>query len=663
MADLHLHENLAGTQHQQKKQEVQTSNLIEKPTSMTLSRIGNKSSARELNVPNPNNTRATSPQPQSAPYPARHVLEPVRANLVPPSEMVDNAKFKKRSRIYDLSQLQEAIQRERDRGLPRRPLPPRPHRDISLRNLKNPSSPSPKSTHSSSPSSPLTSISSTPVSSPTILVSPNSCNMTANTPNKPCPAVSNEKVYSFEQLDEFIQSLQSFEKQNATVTLNTMSPTTSPSSVKSDNEESESESFDLLSCSDEEEEEAQSPHQSKAKEEAPSTEIKKVLDNNNNNNDNNNVLNQPSEHEQMRRRVFEEILHTERDYITDLVMLTKLYYMPIKEKELLTERNCAKVFSNVVMLLNVNKELLGEIEKPQAIDRVGATFHWMSNFLKMYTQYSNNHPTALEAVRNCKKENPLFSNYLDTIPREHPETKGQTLQSYLIKPIQRVTKYPLLLREMLKYTTDDHPDAKKLKESLKRLEQILCTINDSKIILESNQKMAELRKKLKGSEKLVAPSRRFVREDEIKEFVKTEDGKFSHVGVAHYYLFNNLLLRAIDQKTITDFLKNKITQKVSEMVSLTAMNISFEVTPIDFNTISSIDATYQPLRVIMTLRKPQRLVEHVLLFQSVEDRKDWSDEVLSWRNQMRNAYTSAVPAKVHEKYFVDESGKKKERAK
>jgi len=82
--------------------------------------------------------------------------------------------------------------------------------------------------------------------------------------------------------------------------------------------------------------------------------------------------------EWMRSKVIEELINTEvriytfffyaspqqahhsmqEDYINDLILTSKVFYMPIREKKLLKEKEIETIFSTMTILLGVNSELL-----------------------------------------------------------------------------------------------------------------------------------------------------------------------------------------------------------------------------------------------------------------------------------------------------------------
>ena len=52
------------------------------------------------------------------------------------------------------------------------------------------------------------------------------------------------------------------------------------------------------------------------------------------------------------------------------------------------------------------------------------------------------------------------------------------LGSYLIKPVQRICKYPLLLREILKYTPETFEDHTVLKVALEKIQATINLVNE-----------------------------------------------------------------------------------------------------------------------------------------------------------------------------------------
>ncbi len=56
--------------------------------------------------------------------------------------------------------------------------------------------------------------------------------------------------------------------------------------------------------------------------------------------------------------------------------------------------------------------------------------------------------------------------------KKHKDSRGQDLDSLLVKPIQRLPKYVLLLKDLLKHTDKIHIDYDNIVQSLKLIEQV-----------------------------------------------------------------------------------------------------------------------------------------------------------------------------------------------
>jgi len=96
-----------------------------------------------------------------------------------------------------------------------------------------------------------------------------------------------------------------------------------------------------------------------------------------------------------------------------------------------------------------------------------------------------------------------------------PLTSKQAMESFQIMPVQRVPRYQLLLRELLKYTDETHPDYQSLQMALRMIKDIALTINDGKKLAEERQRIVDIQNNLVGNMKcpyLVQPTRRLVYE-------------------------------------------------------------------------------------------------------------------------------------------------------
>lgn len=69
--------------------------------------------------------------------------------------------------------------------------------------------------------------------------------------------------------------------------------------------------------------------------------------------------------------------------------------------------------------------------------------------------------------------------YLSQSCLEQPSCGGLDLGAFLLTPVQRIPRYILLLKQLLKYTDETHPDFHHVNVCLDRLKNFLERLNDS----------------------------------------------------------------------------------------------------------------------------------------------------------------------------------------
>ena len=112
---------------------------------------------------------------------------------------------------------------------------------------------------------------------------------------------------------------------------------------------------------------------------------------------------------------------------------------------------------------------------------VGQTFQQnLQRMEQAYSTYLKNHDAAnqrLAALRNT----PTVKCWLDECHNNASDiTSAWDLDSLLVKPTQRVAKYPMLLQQLLETTPQDHPDREALSTAAKDSVNMLTRINEAK---------------------------------------------------------------------------------------------------------------------------------------------------------------------------------------
>jgi len=97
--------------------------------------------------------------------------------------------------------------------------------------------------------------------------------------------------------------------------------------------------------------------------------------------------------------------------------------------------------------------------------------------MKIYKGFVSNFPKAQKLLDNLATSNSHFKNFLKTCKSKHNLGEGKFfLSSLLITPIQRIPRYELLLKDLIKHTMrsqDDYPDLEKSYESIREVAEYL----------------------------------------------------------------------------------------------------------------------------------------------------------------------------------------------
>lgn len=246
-----------------------------------------------------------------------------------------------------------------------------------------------------------------------------------------------------------------------------------------------------------------------------------------------------------RDHVAQEILSTERVYVEHLEFLVKEVLHPLRDnhkEQILTEVEIRAIFSETESILNYNKLLLLQLEERVAkwsvSQRLGDIFLLIANFLKIYSQYCSNYNEAMRILAECKKQT-KFKKFLDDLKKRSHDIEHRGLEDYLIRPVQRIPRYYLLLQDLVKHTSKDHPDYANLFAAAQKVQAVAEYMNVKKKEAENIMKVTEIQEMIDGEyEPLAKPHRRFAKEGQLQEVTKGTTRKVSVV----LFLFNDLLV-------------------------------------------------------------------------------------------------------------------------
>ncbi|XP_042257545.1 rho guanine nucleotide exchange factor 25 isoform X8 [Thunnus maccoyii] len=166
--------------------------------------------------------------------------------------------------------------------------------------------------------------------------------------------------------------------------------------------------------------------------------------------------------------VLTELIETERLYVEDLGLIVQGYMASMTNQGVPEDMKGKDriVFGNIHQIYDWHKDyFLGELEKCVGDpDSLAQLFIKHERRLHMYVVYCQNKP----------KSEHIVSEYIETYFEDLRQQLGHRLQlnDLLIKPVQRIMKYQLLLKDFLKYYNKAGRDV----EELQRAVEVMCFV-------------------------------------------------------------------------------------------------------------------------------------------------------------------------------------------
>ena len=310
-----------------------------------------------------------------------------------------------------------------------------------------------------------------------------------------------------------------------------------------------------------------------------------------------------------RRHVLKEIVDTEHSYERDLRVLCDIYMQTAAAA--LSEEDVKVLFGNVEAIQAFSKDFLSYLkrvvkpvytmdrsanrkdltrtptsqtdhssmrsETPDLSDvekdnrtKVGQAFQTsVEDMEKVYTEYIRSRHAANKKLEVLQKDLAICEWLQECSNNSSDITNAWSLDALLVKPIQRITKYPLLLNQLLESTSEGHPDRSSLRQAMLKVTEINIRINEVKKQTELVDQV--LNRRRKDSD---------VRNNLTKAFGRRAEKLRQHVGISEVFEdgeyarlkmdFDNndihLMIVGKDCQGYTDALRNWVT-KTCEMAA------------------------------------------------------------------------------------------------
>uniref|UniRef100_A0A8B9GAF2 Rho guanine nucleotide exchange factor 12 n=1 Tax=Amazona collaria TaxID=241587 RepID=A0A8B9GAF2_9PSIT len=207
-----------------------------------------------------------------------------------------------------------------------------------------------------------------------------------------------------------------------------------------------------------------------------------------------------------RQEVINELFYTERAHVRTLKVLHNVFYQRVTREGILNSSDKRKIFSNLEDILGLHVALNDQMKavrkrnETSVIGQIGEDLlSWFSGpaeeKLKLATAtFCSNQPFALEVIKSRQKKDSRFQTFVQDA-ESNPLCRRLQLKDIIPTEMQRLTKYPLLLDNIAKYT--ELPEEKeKVKKAADHCRQVLNHVNQAVKEAENKQHLEDYQRRL-----------------------------------------------------------------------------------------------------------------------------------------------------------------------
>ncbi|XP_061875971.1 rho guanine nucleotide exchange factor 11 isoform X2 [Colius striatus] len=204
-----------------------------------------------------------------------------------------------------------------------------------------------------------------------------------------------------------------------------------------------------------------------------------------------------------RQEVINELFATEGSHLRILRVLDLLFYQRMKKESLLSREELALLFPNLPDLIEIHNSLSESMKKLREegpiIKEIGdlmlSRFDGMAKeeIQQVAADFCSYQSIALELIKTKQRKETRFQIFMQEA-ESNPQCRRLQLKDLIISEMQRLTKYPLLLENIIKHTEAGTSEHDKLCRARDQCRDILRHVNEA-------VKRAENRHRLEGYQK------------------------------------------------------------------------------------------------------------------------------------------------------------------
>lgn len=337
------------------------------------------------------------------------------------------------------------------------------------------------------------------------------------------------------------------------------------------------------------------------------------------------ILDSVTPQERKRQEAIFEIITSEHSYLHSLGILVRNFKESETLRKTMTATEHHHLFSNIAVIRDVSQRFFEDLEQrhsdnPVIMDISDIVQTHAANHFEPYISYCSNETFQQRTLQKLLSSNSAFKETLKKIEM-NSECGGLPMLSFLILPMQRVTRLPLLLDTISQKTTQGTAQYFAAIWALHYINKLVTSCNDGARRMERTEQMYTIEKQMDfGKIKafpLVSSSRWLKKRGELRLSLE-EFSIWKAFSTRSYYLF-----------VFSDVLI--VTKKKSEESFVVLDYATLENIEVEMGedgekrapTSPKNNSSYLSFRLLMSKNSEGRAEQISLLAESRVDRERW----------------------------------------
>uniref|UniRef100_A0AAR2JML4 Rho guanine nucleotide exchange factor (GEF) 12a n=1 Tax=Pygocentrus nattereri TaxID=42514 RepID=A0AAR2JML4_PYGNA len=211
-------------------------------------------------------------------------------------------------------------------------------------------------------------------------------------------------------------------------------------------------------------------------------------------------------HEIKRQEVINELFYTERAHLRMLKVLDNVFYQRMTREAILPPTDIKNIFTNLEEIVHLHMSITEQMtairkkNETAVMDLIGDDLlSWFSGaeeekIKQAVGTFCSNQPFALELIKSRQKKDQRFASFVQEA-ESNRQCRRLQLKDIIPVEMQRLTKYPLLLENIAKYT-EDVEEKSKVKRAGECCRKILNHVNQEVKEAENKQRLEDYQRRL-----------------------------------------------------------------------------------------------------------------------------------------------------------------------